>query len=200
MLRAEETDQMLWEGIRNGDERAFTRTFDRYHTTLYNYGCKLSADTTLVEDAIQDVFSDIWRLRFTLTNQISSIKFYLYRSLRRRIHTSQSRRPRTDALSSLPDSHLPFISNNSEAIIIEFESKTMQSRRLGALLECLPHRQVEAITLRYFDEFSFADTARIMGVSEKSVRNFIYKALVFLRQNQERILPVSLFVLPFLPF
>lgn len=187
---------MLWEGIRRGDERAFTRAFDRYHVTLYNYGCKLSADTALVEDGIQDVFSDIWRLRFTLTEQISSIKFYLYRSLRRRIHTSQKRQPRTEEISSLSDHYLPFLTNNSEAPIIDFESKTLQSRRLTELVNCLPHRQVEAITLRYFDEFSFEDTAQIMGVSEKSVRNFIYKALVFLRQNQKRILPVTLLLLP----
>lgn len=198
MFTTKETDQMLWEGIRRGDERAFTRAFDRYHATLYNYGCKLSADTALVEDAIQDVFSDIWRLRFTLTEQISSIKFYLYRSLRRRIHTSLSRHPRTEDLSALPDGDLPFIPNNSETSITDFESKAMQTQRLGALLDCLPQRQIEAITLRYFDEFSFEDTARIMGVSEKSVRNFIYKALVFLRQNRKKILPISLLLLPFL--
>ena len=48
------------------------------------------------------------------------------------------------------------------------------------------------ITLRYFDEFSMDEIAEIMNVNEKSVRNFIYKALTSLRQSREMLLISSL--------
>lgn len=182
------TDQELWEGIRLSDEKAFTRTFDRFHATLYNYGCKLCDDSGLVEDAVQDVFIDVWRLRKNLTPHISSIKFYLYRSLRRRIHLGMIKALPIKELSILTGAEIPFIRDNSESMLVERESSTLLTERLNSLLGQLPARQVEAITLRYFDEFSFAETAQIMGVSEKSVRNFIYRGLVFLRECRGSIL------------
>ena len=187
MAGIEMTDQELWEGIRRSDEKAFTQTFDRYHATLFNYGCKLSGDFGLVEDAVQDVFIDIWRLRKNLTPAISSIKFYLYRSLRRRIHLGAIKALPIKELSVLTGAEIPFIRDNSESMLMERESSTLLTERLNSLLSQLPARQVEAITLRYYDEFSFAETAQIMGVSEKSVRNFIYRGLVFLREWRESI-------------
>lgn len=188
MSVSETIDQELWERIRQGDEKAFTSIFDRYHVTLYNYGRKLCYDSALVEDAVQDVFMDLWRLRKSLTPNISSIKFYLYRSLRRRIHLATIRALPFTELSTLTGSKTPFIRDDSESILMELESSSLLTRQLNSLLSQLPARQVEAITLRYFDEFSFAETALIMGVSEKSVRNFIYRGLVFLREYRESIL------------
>jgi RNA polymerase sigma-70 factor (ECF subfamily) len=197
MSTSETIDQELWKRTRQGDEKAFTSIFDRYHATLYNYGCKLCGNTALVEDAVQDVFIDIWRLRKNLTPNISSIKFYLYRSLRRRIHLGTSRVIPFTELSTLTGAKTPFIRDDSESILMERESSTLITRQLNSLLSQLPARQVEAITLRYFDEFSFAETALIMDVSEKSVRNFIYRGLVFLREYRESIL-ISVSTLPLL--
>jgi hypothetical protein len=79
-LTGEKTDQQLWQRIRAGDEQAFTNIFERYHRTLYNYGSKLSTNSAIIEDAVQDVFIDVWRLRNNLTENVTSVKFYLYRS------------------------------------------------------------------------------------------------------------------------
>ncbi|CAG4990920.1 hypothetical protein DYBT9275_00640 [Dyadobacter sp. CECT 9275] len=62
------------------------------------------------------------------------------------------------------------------------------------LLSQLPERQVEAITLRYFDGFSVDEIAQIMGVTDKSVRNFLYKALFSLRQTREVLISSILIV------
>ena len=191
-LQRIKTDQELWNGIRQGDERSFTLVFDRYHGTLYNYGCKLSANSAIVEDAVQDVFIDIWRLRNNLTENITSIKFYLYRALRRRINIGQDKFPVTEEITFIDDHEVPANGTNSETIFIEGESKNILEKRLQGLIAKLPERQVEALTLRYFDDFSIEEIAQIMGVNDKSVRNFIYKALTSLRQNREFILPTVL--------
>lgn len=180
-----QSDQELWTGIRNSDETAFTLVFDLYHETLYNYGAKFCTNTAIVEDAVQDVFIDIWRLRHGLAAQITSIKFYLYRALRRRIHSGMDKFPLREEISLLHDYNLPFSYDNSETILIEAESSHIRSQHLKALLSKLPGRQIEALTLRYFEDFSTAEIAQIMGVSEKSVRNFIYKALTMLRTHRK---------------
>ena len=175
---------MLWLLIRQGSEQGFTILFDRYHATLYSYGCKLSGDSSLVEDAVQDVFIDVWRLRRTLNPEVVSIKFYLFRAIRRRIHRGQINFPTTQGISS-PREHEVFpTTSSSESEFIERETNQRLAGWLYSSVAQLPDRQAEVITLRYFEEFSIGETARIMGVSEKSVRNFIYKALCTLRHNR----------------
>ncbi|MEO6685864.1 MAG: RNA polymerase sigma factor [Dyadobacter sp.] len=187
------TDQELWKGIRDGDERAFTLIFERYHRTLYNYGSKLTSNSAIVEDAVQDVFIDIWRLRANLTENVTSVKFYLYRALRRRIHVASDKFPVTEELTMLPDQEMPSTTTNSETILIQSESSSMISRKIKELLAQLPERQIEVITLRYFDDFSIEEIAGIMGINEKSVRNLIYKAITSFRQTPQHFL-ISLLI------
>lgn len=188
----ETKDHDLWQRIRVGDEQAFTTIFEKYHRTLYNYGSKLSTNSSLVEDAVQDVFIDIWRLRNNLTENVTSVKFYLYRALRRRIHVAVDKFPSMEEISELDDEDTPANHTHSEAILIEAESSSARAQRIQELLAQLPERQLEALTLRYFDEFSMDEIAEIMSVNEKSVRNFIYKALTSLRQSREMLLISSL--------
>ncbi|CAG4990915.1 hypothetical protein DYBT9275_00639 [Dyadobacter sp. CECT 9275] len=123
------TEQQLWGAVRQGDEHAFTVVFERYHGILYNYGSKLTADTALIEDAIQDVFIDIWRLRAGLTENISSIKFYLYRALRRRIRVTLEKYPSAQEISGLSDPDIsPLSFSDSETILIETESNHLRKK------------------------------------------------------------------------
>ena len=184
----EPTDQQLWSGIRYGNEQAYTKLFERYHRTLYNYGSKLSGNSAIVEDAVQEVFIDVWRLRANLTENINSVKFYLYRALRRRIHVATDKFPITEELTMLPDQEIPSTSSNSETILIQSESNSMISRKVKEMLSQLPERQIEVITLRYFDDFSIEEISGIMGINEKSVRNLIYKAITSFRQSPQNFL------------
>lgn len=189
----EPTDQELWLGIRDGDEQAYTLIFGRYHRTLYNYGSKLSGNSAIVEDAVQEVFIDIWRLRANLTENVTSVKFYLYRALRRRIHVATDKFPVTEELTMLPDQAMPSTYSNSETMLIQAESSTMIARKIREMLSQLPERQIEVITLRYFEDFSVEEIADIMGINEKSVRNLIYKAITSFRQTPQNFI-ISLLI------
>ncbi len=186
------SDQMLWLLIRQGCESSFTALFDRYHATLYSYGFKLSGNTNLVEDAVQDVFIDVWRLRKTLTPEVTSVKFYLFRALRRRIHRAQLSFPVSREITEIREHASIPTTRSFESDLIEQEIQQQLTGWLYSSVAQLPSRQGEAITLRYFEEFSISESAIIMGVSEKSVRNFIYKALCTLRQIRPGQLPESL--------
>lgn len=179
------TDQQLWLAVRDSDEKAFAMLFVRYHGILYNYGCKLHTDANLIEDVIQDVFIDIWRLRANLTSEIISVKFYLYRAVRRRVHGL------SDSLNMLMMDKLDgeiernFTLANDEPAMIESESAAMLSQRIQSLITNLPPRQLEVLTLRYFDDFSVAEIASIMEITEKSVRNHLFKAISSLREHRD---------------
>lgn len=62
---------------------------------------------------------------------------------------------------------------------------TEDSRHLAGLLEQLPRRQREAVTLRYLQQLSTAETAAAMGCAEGTVKATLAKALTTLRKQWE---------------
>lgn len=178
------SDQLIWKSMCAGDERSFALIFGRYHRTLYNYGYKLSGESDMVEDAIQEVFIDLWRWRESLEKEVKSVKFYLYRALRRRLHKASLVLEKHEELEWDEEGVLDVSGQSHEELLIQDEVSSLLSERIRELLQLLPERQLEAVTLRYFEGFSIEDISSIMEVSEKSVRNFLYKALVLLKENR----------------
>ncbi|MBO0951735.1 RNA polymerase sigma factor [Fibrella forsythiae] len=174
-------DCQLWNDFRAGDRVAFAQLYERYVTVLYNYGFHMVTDSDLVEDAIQELFIDLWRLRTTLS-PTTSVKFYLYRAMRRRIRVSidaqQHMVPVNDmfATAALP------LTPPCEAEYILQEQQELDLQRLHQVLPQLPPRQYEVIRLRFFDNFSWDEIAAIMQMNEQSVRNLVQRAIRKLRE------------------
>ncbi|MBO9638228.1 MAG: sigma-70 family RNA polymerase sigma factor [Siphonobacter aquaeclarae] len=172
-------DIQLWNQFRKGDADAFAGLYQRYVGVLYNYGYHFLADAAEVEDAIQELFIDLWRLRENLS-ETTSVKFYLFRSLRRRIRQVSEGRSLTVQIPDSPSSDHAIPSY--EADYIFQEQHTLDLHRLREVLLQLPARQHEAIRLRFFDDFSWEQVALIMQMNEQSVRNLIQRALRKLKE------------------
>jgi RNA polymerase sigma factor (sigma-70 family) len=84
------TDTELWQAFKQSEEGAYQYIYHQYAPPLYNYGRHLIKNRQLVEDCLHDLFVYLYEHRQTL-GPTDSIKFYLFRSLRRKI---------TDALNA----------------------------------------------------------------------------------------------------
>jgi RNA polymerase sigma-70 factor (ECF subfamily) len=176
-------EEVLWDALKQGDKAAFGQLYEMHYRPLYSYGYKLFPDTAQVEDAIQDLFIQLWRTRQNLS-EVQHVKFYLFRALRRDMARLSEKRNRfldIDADHSLFDEPTYF-----------FEQEEQEKRltlKLMRMLRELPERQMEVITLRFFENFKNEEIAAIMGISEKSVRNTLHKALTHLRENTQDLAP-----------
>ncbi len=74
----------IWLKFKDGDEEAFIWIYRTYFETLYNYAGQFDLDFDLVKDQIQELFIYIRKRRAQLAD-VKSIKFYLFKSLRRRL-------------------------------------------------------------------------------------------------------------------
>ncbi len=172
-------DLEIWNRFRAGDREAFARIFELHYRQLYSYGKQFLVDISLTEDAIQDLFINLWRTRENLS-EVDNIKFYLFRSLRRNIRRLSEREKRLQHYDM-------FEADDSENNLIhspEFATESEESlltRRLKALIEELPKRQREVVMLRFYENFSTHEIALIMGVTEKTVRNTLFNAMTTLR-------------------
>lgn len=166
--------------MRAGDEHAFGLLYSRYFQVLFSYGRRLAGDE-IVGDAIQELFISIWRGRRTL-GQAVSVKFYLFRSLRREIVKilPADNQMHTD-WEDLDENLLP-VQLSPESIYAGQEEHSRQAEQLRHWLSQLPPRQNEAILLRYYHNLEYAEIAQVLGIKEQTARNLVQKAIAILKR------------------
>ncbi|MDF7818206.1 sigma-70 family RNA polymerase sigma factor [Runella sp. MFBS21] len=169
----------LWESLAKGDQEAFEILYRHYFKILVNYGSRFTSDTLLLEDAIQDLFTYLWRRRVQLAN-IQEPKFYLLRALRNQL----SRNIRNDLLEEAEDidDFLDYlVSLSDEQQTVEQETLLDQSRQIQAAISKLSPRQQEAINLRFYHGMTLDQSAELMGIPKQVVSNLLFKAYSMLR-------------------
>lgn len=174
------SDVDLWNKFRKGDRHAFALIYKFHIAELLSYGYRVTSNQQLIKDSIQDLFLHIWLHRGNLS-ETTSIKYYLFRSLRNRILQNLDTAPE---VASQPndftlDGILSEISWEEE--LIQEETQTSQMQRLRKAIERLPKRQQEAIQLRYFHSFGLDEISTMMEMNNQSVRNLLHRAITHLR-------------------
>lgn len=179
-------DAEQWDAFRLGDKSAYAQIYERYFDALYSYGKRFVLDHTQVEDAIQDLFINLWRTREKLS-AVDNIKFYLFRSLRRDIRRLSEKEKFSETIDL---ENLLLINEYPAEEQASPESQDELTQRLIAILKNLPKRQLEAIMLRYYENFGIDEIASIMNVSEKTVRNTLHNSITLLRKNSNLFYPL----------
>jgi RNA polymerase sigma factor (sigma-70 family) len=179
-------DLMLWKAFRAGDEKALLTIFERFTQPLYNYGVKVTGLNDLVKDNIQELFIEIWQKRTTL-GDTDSIKFYLFKCLRRKL-TRAKRKIENRFFGSFSPNDSTEASPSHESVLVSEQLSAERKEQLMNLLDTLTARQREAIFLRYFEELSCEQIAEVMHLSRQGVYNLIHHGLERLREaaNGER--------------
>jgi RNA polymerase sigma factor (sigma-70 family) len=183
-------DNELWKLMIKGDENAFESIYRVYFQVLYSYGKQLIKDHDLVNDAIQDLFLDIWRTKTSLS-PAESVQFYLMRSLRRRIHRSKENTDFTENIEEITDTVLLSVPSYESSFIVEEDEQNL-SRKISTWLERLPERQKEAVMLRFFHNFEYNEIAKILNIQEQTTRNLVQKGLQILRKIS---IPTIIFII-----
>ncbi|MEO0330308.1 MAG: sigma-70 family RNA polymerase sigma factor [Bacteroidota bacterium] len=168
------SDTQLWDRLRNGEQSAYLTIYEQFSDVLYQYGAKFTSDRELLLDCLHDLFLDLWD-RHQYLGSTDSIKFYLFRALRRRIAQS--------TLRTITDTEeieaIPIDSSDFQWVIDEATDERRQY--LQQTIASLPERQREVIYLRFYSNFTFEEIAGIMKIDVRSAYNLTYKALGKLR-------------------
>jgi RNA polymerase sigma factor (sigma-70 family) len=172
------SDETLWQQLRTGDREAFAGLMERYYQPLFNYGTKLSTDRDLIKDCLQDLFLEFWEKHQTLS-QIDCVKAYLFMSVRNNL----IRRIKKEGLLTNITHDDSFVDENisPEIQYIFAETENWQNQKLKASIEALPKRQRETLYLRYYENLSYEEIAKVMGLQRQAVANYIQYALQKLR-------------------
>ena len=118
----------LWRSFRKGDKNAFENLYQSYFKVLGHYGFRLTPDAQHIEDAIQDLFIDLWRRKEYLSDP-DNVKFYLFRALRNQL----LRNTRNDVFESSEniDSFLDYLTTlSTDQQVIHNETIANQQLRI----------------------------------------------------------------------
>jgi RNA polymerase sigma-70 factor (ECF subfamily) len=169
---AQVSDADLWQAFCQGSRGAYAFMYEKYARILYNYGYKIAQDRQLTEDCIQDLFLVLLESRERLS-PTDSIKFYLFRALRREIVRKLQQRERFSSAEEVAFRAVFACDDNW----LDAEVSREQVAELLRELNQLPARQKEALFLKFFDNLSYEEVAGVMGIEQGSAYKVVYKAL-----------------------
>lgn len=175
-------DSERWDAFRRGDDIALGQIAKQYYRSLFSYGIKFSKDPEFVKDCIQDLFLELWAKRATL-GDTGFIKFYLLKSLRRKIHRESLRHHWMTEGDEL-DFESELVGEVSiEQQIIEIETNEEMLKALNQQITLLTKRQQEIIYLRFFENMDNEAIAQVMSISRQAVANLLYRTIQDLKSR-----------------
>jgi RNA polymerase sigma-70 factor (ECF subfamily) len=161
-----------------GDEAAFTELVERYHARLRYYVRKMLGRDHRSEDVLQDVWFDVFRGVARLADP-GAFPAWVYRITRVRVARILRRdRPpvqslEVDNLSAAPEDEEDFTEEDAE--------------RIHAALDRLSPEHREVLVLRFLEDLSYEDIARVTGEQLGTVRSRLHYAKRALRGLLERM-------------
>jgi len=186
-------DNELWTKFRKGDNEAFSRIYSENSPKLYRYGLKITSNHSIVEDAIQDLFSDMVRNRENL-GDTDHIQFYLIKSFKRRLQRELRKERRYSSGSEEKDYAFGITYSIEQSIILE-ESSNQKIYLLHKALNDLTPRQKEAIYLKFTQGLEYEQIAEIMEMGVEGSRNLIYRAVKSLKDSLQENKSLFIFFL-----
>ncbi len=181
-LRQIHKDAELLLKIKNGDAASFDQLYTKYYKDMYRYGFKICKDKELTEDAIQEIYLNLWELRNKI-DTIRMIKLYLIKSLRRMIIRQLVSKNKMDKISCIKFDEESLV--NKENGMINKERGIHLHNILNHNIDALPERQQQAIRFRFFDSMEYDQISCTMQVNYQSVLNHVHKSMKTLRSSEE---------------
>ncbi len=178
------TTEYTWQAFLMGDEDAFTKIYHQYAEALFNFGRKFDVNEQLLDDAVQEVFVDLFLKRETHAGNIKNLKAYLFVALKNNLlkKLDKSRRLPTLGLDSFRS--LDFkIEYDAQQHMIDLEIEDETTQKLTQAIEQLSKKQKEIIYLKFEEELDYPDIAQVLQISVESARKQIYRAIKSLRQS-----------------
>jgi RNA polymerase sigma-70 factor, ECF subfamily len=157
-----------------GDESAFAELFRKYSPRLRFYVAKMLGDRhSHTDDLLQEIWTSVFRALPRLKDA-AAFRAWMFRIARDRV-CREFRRARLH-FDSLDESHIETATDDSEG------HDTVDIEAVHQQLASLSPEHREALVLRFVEDMSYEEIARVTGHSSGTVRSRIHYAKRALRR------------------
>lgn len=187
------SDQDLIHLLKEGDEGAFTEIYRRYSMMVFYRVNQMLRDEEASKDLVQDLFVNIWNKAATIRDD-ANLAGYLYVAARNSVFKLiQKGKVRSDYLSSIAK----FATEVSTATIDDLDEKEL-IQIINKEIEKLPNKMREVFELSRKQNLSHLQIAQQLGLSDKTVKKQINRALKILKLRLNTISPATFILLALL--
>ena len=177
------TDSELLERLRRGDTSAFDTIFRTWYGPLVGTAERMLRDRAVAEELVQDVMLELWRRRETLAAD-GSAQAYLFQATRNRV-LNHLRHLKIEQRSE-PEIRGDSASTPHADSALAHEELDVAVQKA---VQALPDRCREVFELSRVHGLKYAEIAKTLGISVKTVEAQMGKALRTLRERLAPWLP-----------
>jgi len=172
--------------IAAGEARAVEECLQRYRGLVWSLARRLSADFADAEDAVQEVFIELWRNASRFDASVASEATFVTMVARRRL--IDRRRKRSRGLDTVPlgDDPLPAPADSTDALEIDEEAARVRQ----AMRQLRPEEQ-QVMRLSFEQGLSQGEIASLVNLPLGTVKTHARRGLVRLR-NLLGVAPISI--------
>ncbi len=172
----QKSDQMIFQSIKSGDEKALEMLFKEYYQPLCRYAMSYLEDPADAEEVVQNCFIKLWEKREKIDIQ-SSVKSYLYQIIRNACLNEIKHQ-------KVKKSYGEMVSQQGEILSEASDQSTLKSEleeKIAIALQSLPQQCRLIFTMSRFEELKYQEIADQLNLSIKTVENQMGKALKLMR-------------------
>ncbi len=171
------SDIELWNSAMQGDKEAFGNLFYRHYPFLFQFGLKICAERETLEDAIQELFTELWQKK--KDTGLQSVKAYLVQSLKYKLYKAYRKERQQINVEKAEES----FELSPETFLVRQEENKEQALKVLEALNKLPPRQKEIIYLKIYKGLSYDEISELMNIKYQVVRNLLCQALKTMRSK-----------------
>ncbi len=179
-------DSELVHEVLRGNDLALQTLVERHLTAVYTFCLRYTGNVEDAEDASQEAFLKAWK-KLKHFNTKKSFRTWLF-TIAKNSATDLMRKRKSVAFSKFDTEDSNVLTDtlaDLEPLPDELFERASLASDARSALATLPSRDRAILTLRYDDEESFENIARIMKIPANTVRSLHHRALAVLRKVLE---------------
>lgn len=163
---------------KNGDKEAFGQIYKLYIKRIYRYIYFFVYNQALAEDLAQNTFIKAWKSFPSFSEKIGTLQAYLYKIAKNNVIDYQ-RKKKEVSLEVMED---VFPSGEDlEEMVTKIQNAEMVNKELLGL----DKEEKQIIVLRYFEELSYEEIAKVLERKEGAIRVQVHRILKKLKDKIE---------------
>ena len=167
------------------DLKDFEQIYIQHWEKLYAFCFKMTRDSHISQNIVQDIFTDLWERRANLN--INAIESYLFRSAKNQVFKAY--RAKTFDTTPLDERFDDYQIENAA------QEESERIDQLYALLENLPEKRKEILMMNKLEQMDIEQIALKLNISKQTVKNQISTAIKQLRYEATELSAVLLIIL-----
>ena len=166
-----------------GDQEAFESLYEAVAGPVYGIALRVLRDRMRAEEVAQEALLDVWRTAARFDPQRGTARAYIFTIVHRRavdvVRHDQSSRDRDQRLTMPQEPSYDVV-----ASAVQDECERDDVRKCLSSLTAL---QKQALTLVYYDGYTYAQVATLLGVNPTTVKARVRDGLLRLRAALEQV-------------